>query len=115
MNKIELLKELLDQYPYHNVPDFPTYPITIVEREYIRTLRHDILQLNEKIKQKRTQIKNMCYSLSYDTLIKWVATHKEKQRKKKHNPTSYWSCTPLYEYMITSCGCLLSYIKLKRC
>jgi len=115
MNKIEIIQELMEQYPYHHVPDFPTYPITNLEREQIRKLRHDVLQQNDKIKQKRMQIKQMCYHIPYETLLKWITTQKEKRRKKKHNTTSYWSCTPLYEYMITTCGCLLSYIKLKRC
>lgn len=99
MNKFDLIQELLDQFPYKIVPEFPNYQITDMERKHIRNMRVEILQYNHNIKQKRIYIKNICENLSYDTLQNWVYK-KQKKEKKNHS-----ICIKLYNYIIYSFLC----------
>lgn len=102
MNKFELIQELIDQFPYKIVPEFPNYQITDMERKHIRNMRYEILQYNHNIKQKRIYIKNMCENVSYDTLLKWIY---KKQKKEKKNYSICSICIKLYNYMIYSFLC----------
>lgn len=99
MNKIELIQELINQFPYKMVPDFPNYPITETDRKQIRNMRKEILEYNHNMKQKRIYIKNMCENVSYDTLTTWIYKKHQKEKKKKS------VCIELYNYIIYSCLC----------
>jgi hypothetical protein len=73
---------IIEEIPYKHVPDFPDGEITMIEREHIRAERHELIQYNERVRQRRNEIRAIVETMSYETICAWIKKHNRRYHNK---------------------------------
>lgn len=89
---------IIEEIPYKQVPDFPDGEITMIEREHIRAKRHELIQYNERVRQRRNEIRAIVETMSYETVCAWINKRKRRYHNKIQAVKPYYIMT-----FISSC------------